>query len=152
MPKTKISNLQFIATLLHLQTVQPHQQKGDGTYEIWLNGRASNFSYTEIVSSLQTWRGIPTYKVNWEGKTKRNHWGSQYLSYAPFRGGQYKNVLWDTVPRYDYSSRKPNKNGLAQFKKLRSSYRLLPRAKKYIVKGATSVQDLMDNYMHKSES
>ena len=68
-----ISNLQFIATLLHL--------------------KPKMLTYTEVLTMLQYWRGQPL-------NTKRKSaWGTQYLSYSPKRGGIYKHVTWESTDR-----------------------------------------------------
>lgn len=111
----KISNLQFIATLLHLK---PHQ-----------------LTYSEVLSLLQYWRGIPMHMSRYScvnGKLiptrmTRNTWGTQYLSYSPDRGGVYKRVIWDSTNR---------------------KYHLLPSGNQYVV-AANSVEELIANYQFK---
>jgi len=161
--KTKISNLQFIATLIHVAGLEG---MGDTYYRDecgvpfkHVYGRSSGLSYTEILSMLQTWRGRPNFvnssrfdysngKCTRRNIVRRNMWGTQYLSYAPFRGGCYKKVLWDSNVNYEWIAQY-DENGeythTKQGKLLSRHYFLLPRAKKYIVP-AKSIQDLMDNY------
>jgi len=86
----QISNIQFIATLLH---IKPNQ-----------------LTYTEILSLLQYWRGQPLniQRYGWVNgsyiptRTSKNSWGTQYLSYSPTRGGVYKRTIWDAKNRHYY--------------------------------------------------
>lgn len=82
-----ISNLQFIATLLHL--------------------KPKMLTYTEVLTMLQYWRGQPlnTKRYNWvngsyvQAGYRKSAWGTQYLSYSPKRGGIYKHVTWESTDR-----------------------------------------------------
>ena len=109
-----ITNLLFIATLLHLK---PHQ-----------------LTYSEVLALLQHWRGKPLLVNCWKGGKRNgvrpNFYGTQYLSVAPKRGGRYKKQLWDSTNR---------------------RYHLLVKGNNYLVP-ATSVDELMSNYQHKSEA
>jgi len=62
--KTKISNLQFIATLIHiagLEGMGNYYRDENGVPFKNVYGRSSGLSYTEILSMLQTWRGRPNF-------------------------------------------------------------------------------------------
>ena len=124
MPIRYITNVEFIATLIHLSPM--------------------SLTYTNILELLQHWRHKPKYKVQHyavrEGTkitirhvgTRRSFYGTQYLSYSPFRGGIYKKVLWDNTLTYD------------------RSYYLLPRGKNTVLKGINSVDELFWYTRHKS--
>ena len=143
--KTKISNLQFIATLIHLGSIgsAPFNRDENGVPHKWISGHISFLTYTSLMEYFHTWRGKSTHVTNWKGQTRRNHWGCQYLSFAPFHGGSYKHVLWTSRSVYQGNSPYTGKD------KYRKQYILLPRAKRYIVP-ATDIDDLMKNYEHKS--
>ena len=130
MPKKKISNLQFIATLIALRS----RIVDMGTPFASI---CSNLTQKDLLEHLQTWRGRShTRKRDYDGKMVRNYWGNTYFAYDPFGGGRYRQVLWDAPKR---------------FKRVNPRYRLLPRGEKYVIKDAKSVQDLMANYEHNSE-
>ena len=111
----KISNVQFIATLLHL--------------------KPNSLTYSEVLSMLHYWRGQPLNvpRFNWvndsyiQTRVARNTWGTQYLSYAPDRGGIYKRVIWDSTNRL---------------------YHLLPSGNAYVVP-AKNVEELLAKYQFK---
>jgi hypothetical protein len=75
----QISNLQFIATLLHL--------------------KPSMLTYTEVLTMLQHWRGKPFHIKSANGNVRSNFYGTQYLSHSPKRGGIYKHVTWESTDR-----------------------------------------------------
>lgn len=76
----QISNLQFIATLLH---IKPNQ-----------------LTYTEVMAIFQHWRGQPLNVQRYSGEITKNTWGTQYLSYAPDHGGRYKRIIWDSTNKH----------------------------------------------------